>query len=269
MNNPITIDIESTIEDIMKIMVDKKIARVLVVENKKITSIITEKDLGLFLLRDDSDRTLRQIPIKELIKPIQTISQHNNIQDCANMMLEKKIGSLAIMSDEKNIVGIITKTDLVKDFVQNHPNEKIVGKYTSAHYSWVYSDVSLSKVVSKMFEDKVSRVIVRNEEKIPVGIITFRDLFSLVLSMGSQRDIIFPKSFEDFQGLGKTMHAYEIMRHEITTVHYNDDLAKACQLFLDCKINGAGVLSDSGELIGVVSKTDVLKAITTPNGVNN
>ena len=120
-------------------------------------------------------------------------------------MLENSIGSLGVMSQEKDIVGIITKTNLVKDFAQNHQNEKIVGEFMFADYYWVYWDAILSKVVSKMSENRISRLIVRNKDDIPIGIITFRDLFNLVMSMGSQRDTIFPKSFESEQGLGKTL----------------------------------------------------------------
>ena len=40
-------------------------------------------------------------------------------------MLENGIGSLGIMSDEgEDVVGIITKTDLVKDFAENRPSKK-------------------------------------------------------------------------------------------------------------------------------------------------
>ena len=112
MNIPITIDIESTIADATKIMLDKKISRVLVTKNEKITSIVTEKDLGLFLLKDKSDRTLQQISLSEIIKPVLTISQSIMIQECAKTMLQNNIGSLGITNNDKNIVGIITKTDL-------------------------------------------------------------------------------------------------------------------------------------------------------------
>ena len=265
MNSPITLDIESTIGEIVKTMVEKKIGRVLVTENKKITSIITEKDLGLFLLKDKSDRTLQQIPTKELVKSILTIAQSAKSQDSAKIMLEKSIGSLGIISNEKDIVGIITKTDLIKDFAKNHQNEKTVGQYMSTHYSWVYSDILLNEAVSKMVEDKISRVIVKNKERIPIGIITFRDLFNLVITMGVQRDVIFPKSFESEHGMGKTLKVDEIMKNEIITVSYSDDLAKVCQLLIENNINGVGVLSNKGDLIGILSKTDIIKAITSLN----
>jgi CBS domain-containing protein len=135
MSAPITIEMESTIADIVKMMLGKKIGRIVVTENKKTTSIITEKDLGLFLLKDKSDRTLQQIPSSELARPILTIPQSTESQEGAKIMRENNIGSLGIMSDEKNIVGIITKTDLVQDFAKTHQNEKTVGQYMSTHYS--------------------------------------------------------------------------------------------------------------------------------------
>jgi CBS domain-containing protein len=265
MCTPITMGIESTIEDVVKIMLENKISRVTVTENEKITSIITEKDLGLFLLKDKSDRALRQIPSSELAKPILTISQSAKSQEGAKIMLENNIGSLGIASDEKNIVGIITKTDLVENFAKTHQNEKTVGEYMSIRYSWVYSDILLNEAVSKMSEDGISRVIVKNREGIPVGIITFRDLFNLVISMGSQRDVTFTKSFESEHGLGKTLKVDEVMRNEIITVGSSDDLAKASQLMLDNKINGVGVLSNKGDLIGILSKTDIIRAIASLN----
>lgn len=265
MRTPITIDIESTIDEVVKIMLEKKIGRVLVTKNKEIISIITEKDLGLFLLKDKSDRTLQKIPLREIVKSILTISQSAKSQEGAKIMLENRIGSLGIISDEKEIIGIITKTDLVQDFAKNHQNEKTVGQYMSTHYSWVYSDVLLSEAVSKMSEGKISRVIVKNREGIPIGIITFRDLFNLVLSMGSQRDVIFPKSFESEHGLGETLKVDEVMKNEIITVSNSDDLAKVSQLLFENKINGVGVLSNKGELIGILSKTDIIKAIASLN----
>lgn len=265
MSAPITIDIESTTDEVVKTMIGKKIGRVLVTENGKITSIITEKDLGLFLLKDKSDRTLQQIPTRELVKPILTISQSTKSQDGAKIMLENSIGSLGIISNEKDIVGIITKTDLIKNFAKNHQNEKTVGQYMSTHYTWVYSDVLLNEAVSKMVEDKISRVIIKNKGEIPIGIITFRDLFNLVITMGAQRDVIFPKSFESEHGMGKTLKVDEVMKNEIITVSYSDDLAKVCQLLIENNINGVGVLSNKGDLIGILSKTDIIKAITSLN----
>ena len=71
MNKPITISDKSTVNDVIKELMSKKISRLLVSENGKCSSIATEKDLGMFLLTDDSERTLNQISIDEIKKPLQ------------------------------------------------------------------------------------------------------------------------------------------------------------------------------------------------------
>jgi predicted transcriptional regulator len=47
-------------------------------------------------------------------------------------------------------------------------------------------------------------------------------------------------------------------------VDYNDDLITACSAMIENKINGVGVKID-GKLSGVISKTDITKAIAKLN----
>jgi CBS domain-containing protein len=264
MSVPVSIELDSTLEDVVKIIQEKKISRVLVTEHQTITSIVTQKDICAFLLNDKSNRSLKQIPTTELVKPLKTISISSEISECAKLFLQNDIGSLGILSN-KNIVGIVTKTDVVRYFLKHHTKEKSVGEFMSAHYSWVYWDSLLSDVVKKMVNEKISRIIVRNKEDVPIGIMTFRDVYNLVISMGSQRGVTYTQSFDSDHGLGKTLRVDEAMQNEIITTNYHDDLIKACQLILDNKINGLGVLSKKGDLVGILSKTDVVKAITTLN----
>ena len=123
-----------------------------------------------------------------------------------------------------------------------------------------------------MIDEKIARVIIRDHEETPVGIVTFKDLFKLSLSLGRQDNvldnsdplisIIFPrKGFLSESGFGGTTKIDEVMSRNIDTVNYDDDLVKAGKLLLDNNINGAGVLSGHGNLIGIISKTDIVKAL--------
>jgi predicted transcriptional regulator len=51
------------------------------------------------------------------------------------------------------------------------------------------------------------------------------------------------------------------MNTDIISVDYDDDLAKTGKLLLDKNINGVGVLSGHGNIIGILSKTDIVKAL--------
>ena len=271
MNSPRTMKLESSLADVLKKLIDEKKSRILVTENGTITSIVSEKDLGLFLLTDESERKLDDIPLSEIVKKIIFVDEKTGLHQCAQIMLNDRIGSLVVKTND-DAVGILTKTDLVRYFTKFHPGEKIVGEYMSPYYAWQYADTPLNKVVLKMIEEKISRIILRDADETPVGIVTFRDLFSLALRLGEQDDIldntdpvisvIFPrKGFVSETGFGGSTKAREVMSKNIVSVNYDDDLAKAGKLMLDENINGVGVLSGNKHLIGIISKTDIVKAL--------
>lgn len=275
MNTPISIEKTANLSHVLKEIMDEKKSRLLVTDKGKITQIVSEKDLGLFLFIDASERKLDQIPVTEVSKQIISIDENSPLSQCAQIMLENGIGSLVVTSDE-HVVGIITKSDLIRYFSKHHLNEKIVGGYMSPYYAWQYSETHLSKIVQKMIEEKISRIILRDENENPKGIITFRDLFNMSLKLGEQDDVldnsdsmisvIFPrKGFVSESGFGGATKASEVMSKNILSVKYDDDLAKAGQILLDNNINGAGVLSKNGNLIGVISKTDIVKALAFLN----
>lgn len=270
-NTPRTIKYESSLADVLKKIIDEKKSRILVTENDKITGIITEKDLGIFLLTDNTERKLDEIPLSIIFKKIISVDEHTSMIECAEIMLTKSIGSLVIKSGD-DVVGILTKTDLVRYYTKTHPNEKIVGEYMSPYYAWQYSDTPLYKVVLKMIDEKISRVILRNHDELPVGIITFQDLFELALKQGNYEEVldntnpiisvIFPrKGFISESGFGGSVKIDDIMSKDIVSVNYDDDLAKTGNILLEKNINGAGVLSRHGNIIGIISKSDIVKAV--------
>jgi len=271
LNNPRTIKLESTLTDVLKKIIDEKKSRLLVTENDKIIGLVTEKDLGFFLLTDDTERKLDEIPLSEIIVKIISVDENAGLNQCADIMLKNGIGSLVTTSHD-NITGILTKTDLVRYFTKSHLDEKIVGEYMSPYYAWMYSDTPLYKVVLKMIEEKISRVILRDRTETPIGIVTFRDLFKLALDLGRHGDVldnsdpaisvIFPrKGFISQSGFGGSTKIDEIMSKDIVSVNYDDDLAKTGKMLLEKNINGAGVLSGNGNIIGIISKTDIVKAL--------
>jgi CBS domain-containing protein len=271
MNTPISIDNSAHLDMVLKKIIDEKKSRLLVTSNGKITEIISEKDLGLFLFSDQTERKLDQISLSEVSKKIISIDENTPLNKCAEKMLENGIGSLVVTSND-DVAGIITKSDLVRYFATNHLQEKTVGEYMSPYYAWQYSGSTISKIVLKMIDEKISRIVLRNNNERPVGIITFRDLFNMSLKLGEENDVldnsdplisvIFPrKGFISESGFGGTTKAEEIMSKNIVSVRYDDDLAQTGQLLLDSGINGAGVLSAQDNLVGIISKTDIVKAL--------
>ena len=111
MNKPIFVGRDSTIGSVLKKILKEKKSRFLI--ESETPQIVTEKDISMFLLSDDSERKLDNIPIMELSKQLITVDKQTSPSESSKEMISKGIGSLGVTS-EQSIIGIITKTDLTK-----------------------------------------------------------------------------------------------------------------------------------------------------------
>jgi len=270
MKKPITIESTASVSHTMHKFIESKVSRLLTTnEQGKIIGIITEKDIGFFLLSNDTEKNLENIPISDIFHPLIEISESTPVEDAAHIMYTKNIGSVGVSFSDT--VGILTKTDLSKYYYQNYVGHKRVGDAMTVSYSAMYQDDKLYKILEKMMHDKVSRLIIKDAKNNAVGVITFGDVFRISLTMGQESDVIdnsdpaisviFPRrGFLSKTGFGGTTSAKDVMSDNITSVDYNDDLVSACTEMLDNNINGCGVLIN-GKLSGIVSKTDVIKVL--------
>ena len=270
MKKPITIENSASLFKAMTHMTNSKISRLLTTNDSgNIVGIITEKDIGFFLLVNDSEKNLTEIPVSDVAKHLIQVNESTPVEDVAHIMNTKNIGSVGVSSSDT--VGIVTKTDLTRYYIQNYVGHKRVGDVMTVSYSSMYLDDPIYKIVSKMIEDKVSRLIIKNNENKAKGVVTFGDLFRVSMTMGKDDDVldnsdplisvVFPrKGFLNPSGFGGTILAKDVMTSNIVSIDYNDDLVMACTEMIDSNINGVGVLIND-QLSGIVSKTDVVKAL--------
>jgi len=267
-NKPITILKNSTISDVIKKLLESKLSRLVVVDSGKPVGIITEKDVGLFLFSETTKQGLDDIPISKIMKPILFVNEGLTEQESAKIMLEKEISSLTIGSQE-NIRGIFTKTDLIKYYLKNSSDKKVVD-YMTHDYVFTHSAAPLYKVVKKMLEKKISRIIVKNQNEEPVGIISFRDLFRISVELGSEEDDSgftisdqIRKGFLSEEGFGDISLAREVMTKGIISIKFNEKLTTACELILKNNVSGLVVLDGNKSIAGIISKTDIVRAIVS------
>ena len=267
-NKPISILKNSTISDIIKKLLENNLSRLIVVEDRKPIGIITEKDVGLFLFSETTKQGLDDIMISKIMKPIIFIEENSTPENSAKMMLEKGVSSLAIGTKE-NIRGIFTKTDLIKYYLENYSGNNKVVDFMTHEFIFTHTATPLFKVVRKMLENKISRIIVKDQNEKSVGIISFRDLFRISIELGSEEDDSgftiseqIRKGFLSEEGFGGISLARDVMSKGIISIKFNDNLKNACKLILENNISGLAVLDGNNSLTGIISKTDIIKAIT-------
>ena len=275
LKKPITTNKNSSLSHVISELLKHNISRLIVTDENSPVGIITEKDIGLFLLNDETEKNLDDVPASQIMNPITSVLDSVDIKACVEIMLDKQIGSLGVSSNEDGLIGIITKTDIIKHYAQTRAGKHKVGDVMTISYLSMNSDHFLSDVVSKMIDEKISRVFLKNENNDPEGIMTFRDLFHVALEQGNS-DVVLDnsdqsisvfftrKGFLSDSGFGKTIKAKAVMTKNFKSVDFEDDLIVACNAMVQNRINGVGVRIN-GKLGGVVSKTDIFKAIYIDN----
>ena len=266
---PISILKKSSISEVIKKLLDYNLSRLIVVDTGKPLGIITEKDIGLFLFSETTGQGLDYIPITKIMKPILFVDESQSPEKSAKTMIENEVSSLTIGS-EKELNGIFTKTDLVKYYLNNFSDESKVVDYMTHDYINTHTAAPLFKVVRKMLEKKVSRVIVKDQNEHPVGVISFRNLFRISIELGDAEEDLehttldqIRKGFLSEEGFGNISLARDVMTKGLVTIKFNQSLSDACELILENNVSGLVVLDGNESIAGIISKTDIVKALAS------
>lgn len=111
--NVVKVNHEISAFEISKIMLQRKISSVSIIDNNnKIIGIVTEKDL----IKEICAKNLLATTLtadKVMSSPLISISKKSTINDATKLMVEKRIKHLAI-HENNDIIGILTTYDLIK-----------------------------------------------------------------------------------------------------------------------------------------------------------
>ena len=117
ITDPITVEPSKTILKVREILLEKGIKRVIVIDKKKPIGIITEKDIAKKIYKIEN-KSIKEIKAKDFKpKKIFTLTKEDTVQECAKMMKKHRINSVIIIDKEKNMEGVITKTELIKIYL--------------------------------------------------------------------------------------------------------------------------------------------------------
>jgi len=99
----------------LKIMAEKDIGALMVMENNRIAGIITERDYARkVILQGKSSRELR---VEEIMSDkVYYIKPSNTVEECMAIMTEKRVRHLPVL-EKGNIEGIISIGDVVKALI--------------------------------------------------------------------------------------------------------------------------------------------------------
>jgi CBS domain-containing protein len=276
INPPKVINKDSKLSDFASKLSTLKLSRLIIEDQGKHIGIVSTKDWAFYLFKNKNKEGIHDIPLTQIMHNIEYVDVFTSIPKCASIMLDKRISSLAVGSED-HIYGVFTKTDLVSYYASHLPlGHRTVDDYKTARYVWVSADESTFNVLEKLVENNISRIIVKNSDGSTKGIVTLGDFmrpFSYLKHSpsenyeGKQEEQTMKKSRGPSHELifDQRIKVIEIMSKELITVERNEDLKIACKTFLENQIDGVGVVERNGTLCGILSKTDITRAVASMN----
>lgn len=106
---------DSSVYDAMKLMAEKGIGALMVMQGEKLVGIISERDYARkVILQGRSSRTTQ---VKEIMTSHVLYAQpEQNIEECMALMTDKRVRHLPVF-DEGRLLGVISIGDLVKSII--------------------------------------------------------------------------------------------------------------------------------------------------------
>lgn len=227
---------------------------VIVVENGQAIGTIADRDIVRLSAQQQSLDCLvaRQV----MVSPIVTMSESefNDLFCAINLLQQNHIRHLPILDEQKHLVGIVTQETLRQICrPMNLLQLRQVTEAMNCNVICATPDNSMQEIAQKMAENCVSSIAVVKSEyrhkknlKMPVGIITERDLVK-------------------FQALGLNLESYTaeiVMSRQVFAVKQEDSLSKVQQIMEQHLIHQLMVVGEQGELLGIVTQTNLLGTLS-------
>ena len=107
--------------DALKIMAEKKIGALVVIEAGRIVGIFSERDFARQVVEDP--RLSVQKPVRELMtQPVYYVSPDQSADECMALMTSKHFRHLPVMENEQ-LIGLISIGDVIKHLIMEKEQE--------------------------------------------------------------------------------------------------------------------------------------------------
>ncbi|MBZ3936169.1 CBS domain-containing protein [Methanimicrococcus blatticola] len=266
MSSPVYIvEPDETVAHARNLMMRHKVGSILVVDDPLILGIFTKSDLNMKLFEEEAAwkrRPIDQIPIKSVMTAdVVTLSPNASIAEAAKLMVEKNIDHIPIF--EKEVLGIVSKTDLIRFAAESATNGR-VGDAMTGKAVVVNTNHTLNHVIDEMEKSDVQKVIVMDNQEKAVGIVSIKDLSaSELIGSDGKRSIRGSKKSSSKAAryaLDIPFIAEDIMTN-IVVADVSESIASAAKKIIDNNVVSLPV-TKNGKVSGMISKNDILRWLT-------
>jgi len=106
---------DSSVYDAVKLMAEKSIGSLLVMDDDKLVGIVTERDYARKVILED--KSSRNAAVNEVMtRKVLCVSPERTVDECMALMTEQRARHLPVL-EHKQVIGVISIGDLVKAMI--------------------------------------------------------------------------------------------------------------------------------------------------------
>ena len=110
-----TIGPDASVFEALRLMAQKNIGALLVVDQGRLVGVVTERDYARKIVL--MDRSSKDTPLRDIMTTaVMIVQPRRTSEECMALMTENRLRHLPVMDDGK-LVGLISIGDLVKDII--------------------------------------------------------------------------------------------------------------------------------------------------------
>ena len=252
------------LHDALRAMNRANIRTLPVVEKDSLVGIVTKRDLlrsdVSSVMRDiwDQYRQVGNLPLENIMtKSVITIPHDSSMTKAAQTLVDNKITALPVVNDERQMVGILTSTDLFRMLQEEYrglKREILVEDYMSRDIVTIQPETNLLDA-QRMMATKRIRTLPVMKDGLLVGIVTRTDVLNAAPTHAAGED-----HYEIAKQILTTPVRF-IMTSAPISIGEKAPITEAARLMAENKIHSLPVLDPDGRLCGMITETDVFRMI--------
>lgn len=260
-----------TIKDALKTLAKHNVSGmpILKKDTKKVVGVVTRNDI--FKNPDEEQLALIMSTDPSII------NKDKDLVDAAKLLYEKRVHGLPVVDKGKNLIGIISPTDILKNLPDEY-NDVVENFYTS-NLTPVYQDNPITIIMEIINITNETALPVLNDERTLVGIVSEGDLFKLShiresisrtdMGMGGDEDAW------TWEGIRDTVRLYystttvdlppvpvkEVMVTDVIKAYRNDPISEIAGKMYKNNISHVPIVNSENRLVGMVTDIDLMSCM--------
>ena len=223
---------------------------VIVTEDGDYAGVIGESELVKSRIQDDTKASV-------LMTSAPRVNHHEDIRETARLLVEGDVNVAPVFRGE-TLDGIIT-TDAILEAVLENLDALTVSQIYTDEVITETTAATVGQAINRLREHGISRLPIVDDADTLTGIITTHDIVNFVVRDETRQEKGDRSGDHDRM---LDLPVENLMTSPVLTAELGDAVDEAVEVMFDNDISGLVVTDDDNGVSGIITKTDVLRALT-------